>query len=592
MSIFDQVSRQWLAWMLSGSWQLALLVCIVAVVTHVAQAASARLRYGLWLLVLAKVFLPPGLETPLSVGRWAVAPLLATTGLSPTVTDASLPFGLLASETPADAPEQAGPPSVANRASTLPALLMGAWAAGGGLFWAMVGWRYARVTRVSRSARSIDEGPVRIALEQIAIDLKLRSVPDLLSTEAVTSPFLFGVIRPRIVLPEMLLGQLNDNELQAVLTHELVHWKRHDTWVGWLQVLAQSIFWFHPFLWWANRQLRHERECVCDATVLRLGRVTPQHYGESIFRVLAASRGRSFVAGSLVGVFERGAKLQNRLEDIMNYEPIQREATWARRFALAAFAILFLPMAPGLVRTQLAKAQQDNSTASATEAAEKPYPQIVKTIPQPGATKVDPALKEISVTFDRDMGQGMSWTGGPPLFPPIDESRQARWTDARTCVLPVKLQKGAYYRLGVNSTGYQNFRGSDGVPVPPSVIYFTTTDAVERRVRAPKIVAIHPENGAMDVDPENQALRVTFDMPMEGGMSWTGGGPHYPGSSPDGKKASWSKDAKTCTLPVVLESGHDYQLGLNSLSHINFQSKWGVPLAPVVYKFRTRAAKK
>jgi hypothetical protein len=95
----------------------------------------------------------------------------------------------------------------------------------------------------------------------------------------------------------------------------------------------------------------------------------------------------------------------------------------------------------------------------------------------------------------------------------------------------------------------------------------------------------------MDVDPETKALRVTFDMPMEGGMSWTGGGPHFP-SGPDGKKASWSKDAKTCTLPVVLESGHDYELGLNSLSHINFQSKWGVPLAPVVYRFGTRGAKK
>ena len=83
MNGFDHVSQKWLAWMLAGSWQLALFVCIVAAVAYIARGAGARMRYGLWLLVLAKAFLPPGLTTPVSVGRWAVGPLLATTGLAP-----------------------------------------------------------------------------------------------------------------------------------------------------------------------------------------------------------------------------------------------------------------------------------------------------------------------------------------------------------------------------------------------------------------------------------------------------------------------------------------------------------------------------
>lgn len=189
----------------------------------------------------------------------------------------------------------------------------------------------------------------------------------------------------------------------------------------------------------------------------------------------------------------------------------------------------------------------------------------------------------------------MSWTGGAPLFPPTDDSREARWKDARTCVLPVSLAKGAFYRLGINSTSHQNFRGTSGVPAPCSVIAFATagaSDAVVRRVRVPKIVTTSPDNGALDVDPETALLRVTFDMPMGDGMSWTGGGPGFPKDSPDGKKPSWSKDGRTCALPVLLEPGHEYELGINSLKHINFQSKWGIPLEPIVYKFRTRDAKK
>jgi Bacterial Ig-like domain len=224
-------------------------------------------------------------------------------------------------------------------------------------------------------------------------------------------------------------------------------------------------------------------------------------------------------------------------------------------------------------------------------AAEPPaYPQIIKTVPERGATDVDPKLAQISVTFDRDMRGGMSWTGGGESFPPTDEGRKARWIDKRTCMLPVTLAEGSYYRVGINSKSFNNFKSSDGVPAPPSAIYFATRgadEAIKARVRAPKIVRVEPADGATDVDPATSELRVTFDMRMQEGMSWTRRGGDYPPAVAH-KKPTWSEDGMTCTLPVELEAGHAYRLGLNSLSHNNFQSKWGVPLEPVEYSFRTK----
>jgi hypothetical protein len=280
----------------------------------------------------------------------------------------------------------------------------------------------------------------------------------------------------------------------------------------------------------------------------------------------------------------------------MNYEPIKREFTWISRLALAAFAILFLPMAPGAFDAPRLAADDSGtkSGSSEAEAARTPYPQIVKMVPERGATEVDPGLTEMSVTFDRDMQKGMSWTGGPPLFPETDESKPAHWTDARTCVLPVSLEKGACYQVGINSPSHQNFKDKAGAPALPTIIAFATagaSEAIKRRVRIPKIVSLSPENGATDVDPGTKALKVTFDIPMDGGMSWTGSGENFPKERPDGKKAGWSKDGKTCTLPVLLEPGHDYVLGLNSVSYANFQSKWGVPSDPIIYRFRTRDSK-
>jgi hypothetical protein len=283
----------------------------------------------------------------------------------------------------------------------------------------------------------------------------------------------------------------------------------------------------------------------------------------------------------------------------MNHQPNQRQfarGSLNSALPLAVIALSILALAPGAFHGRLAAADKDGAggPGAVAEPARKPFPQIVKTIPKQGAIDVEPSLTEISVTFDRDMDQGMSWTGGPPLFPPTDKSRPARWTDARTCVLPVTLKKGALYQVGINSASYQNFADTSGVPVPAAIIAFVTTGAttaLKNRVRVPKIVSLSPENGAMNVDPETKSLIATFDLPMGEGMSWTGSGPSFPSESPDGKKATWSKDRKQCTLPVTLEAGHEYELGLNSRKHINFQSKWGVALEPIVYKFRTQDAK-
>lgn len=227
------------------------------------------------------------------------------------------------------------------------------------------------------------------------------------------------------------------------------------------------------------------------------------------------------------------------------------------------------------------------------DARHAPAPRILKTIPEVGAKGVDAALAEVTVVFDRDMAKGMSWTGDPALFPSVDKSREARWADARTCVLPVKLEQGKFYRLGINSTSRQNFRSAGGAPVAASAIYFVTAGAtreIEERLTVPAVVSLDPQREAADVDPKTTSLKVTFNVPMAEGMSWVGGGALFP-KLPQDKKASWSEDRLTCTLPVALEPSHEYELGLNSASFNNFQSRWGVPLEPVIYKFHTGPAK-
>jgi len=105
----------------------------------------------------------------------------------------------------------------------------------------------------------------------------------------------------------------------------------------------------------------------------------------------------------------------------------------------------------------------------------KDAPVVVKMEPPNGAVDVDAAgVKELRVTFDIDMNTGgYSWCGGGETFP---KATQPKWIDKRTCVLPVELESGKSYVLGINAPRFQNFRSESGVPVVPLTYKFSTKE--------------------------------------------------------------------------------------------------------------------
>jgi pentatricopeptide repeat protein len=104
---------------------------------------------------------------------------------------------------------------------------------------------------------------------------------------------------------------------------------------------------------------------------------------------------------------------------------------------------------------------------------------VVKTVPENGASDVDPNLKQIRVTFDQNMttGRNYSWVGGGPTFPKT--RGEPKWVNKRTCVLPVELEPGHEYWLSINSQKFANFRSNDGTSAVPYPISFTTAGTEE-----------------------------------------------------------------------------------------------------------------
>ncbi len=238
--------------------------------------------------------------------------------------------------------------------------------------------------------------------------------------------------------------------------------------------------------------------------------------------------------------------------------------------------------------------------------AEDALPRVERFSPQPYDSAVDAGTPAITVRFDEPMNTGgNSFTGGGETFPTTTDP--VKWLDDRTAQLPVKLQPGRVYWVGVNSPSHKNFRSAAGQPAPWRVILFATADeagnptplpedllAEARRINdaatlpVPVVLRTSPEPLRANVLASTKEITVTFNQPMlDGSWSWTGGGETFPKIG----KPRYDPARTTCTLPVELQPGRVYWVGINSPSHRNFQTAARVPARRYVILFATADAR-
>ena len=105
--------------------------------------------------------------------------------------------------------------------------------------------------------------PLDAAARALAARFAARNVRFGASAHAA-SAYVFGWLRPVIVLPLAALGRLTEAEIEALLAHELAHVVRRDFLVNLLQTLAECVLFYHPAVWWVSARMREERELCCD----------------------------------------------------------------------------------------------------------------------------------------------------------------------------------------------------------------------------------------------------------------------------------------------------------------------------------------
>jgi beta-lactamase regulating signal transducer with metallopeptidase domain len=337
--------------LLVWSWQALALLALAWMALKICRMKSPALRHQVWLIGLLAVAALP--LSSLAIQRFPslrpASPALKYAAEAPQVVID------LASQPPAQTLPEIAPDQIATAhpvkapaktpvvtLSIFPALLaalFAAWMIGAMFTLTRLAQSHFSLRRAFRRAQSVQ--PADLDCGEFAF-LAPGRVGLRLSTE-IQSPILFGVFRPTILLHADIADWTARAERAAIIQHELAHVERWDPLVNLFQTALSVIFFFHPLVRYACRQLSLEREMACDDRVVASG-VAAEVYATGVIK--AAERS-VITAGAASGAHQLaifGARqiLERRLEMILNTD---RARTIAHQWRYLVLPIAIIAVA-------------------------------------------------------------------------------------------------------------------------------------------------------------------------------------------------------------------------------------------------------
>jgi TonB family protein len=339
MMAFHQTFAEWSRWiwplLANHLWQSTLFVLVAWGVVLLLGRVTARVRYFIWMIALVKFLLPSALlisvveRVGFDLSRAPATGVISKIAqpVPPIVIDQeAIPLA----ETVIVA-SRSGPPGHDEPYCALTLLwglgataLLGRWLV-----------RRRQFKRALRTGAEVREGREAEALKRAkSWLLPSREIKLILALE-LRELGVWGIWRPVVVLPDGLAERLSDQELEAVMMHELAHIMRYDNLRNIWQMLFCCLFWFHPLVWLIDRRLLAEGEVICDEAVIRYSG-DARAYAASLWKVAQFGFGWNFARVSRA----TGSNLLRRIKLILDTRRRTKHSLIGRIFAGLAICIL------------------------------------------------------------------------------------------------------------------------------------------------------------------------------------------------------------------------------------------------------------
>jgi uncharacterized protein (TIGR03435 family) len=331
-------NQGWLVLIFNHLWQSTLVVSLSWLATLALKRNAARTRYWVWMAASLKFLVPFSLF--ISIGellRPAATVQVQSPQFAAAIVNMTQPFSQNTGPAIADFSKSVVPGLTSHQVDLLPAIFLMLWLCGFLLL--LIRWarNWYAIHAMVRSA-----SPMPLSLDM-----------PVLSSPGLREPAVFGIFHPVLLLPDKIVNRLSAPQLDSILAHEMSHVRRRDNLTAAIHMAVETIFWFHPAVWWIESRLIEEREWACDEAVLQLGNEA-EVYAESILNICKFYTESPMACMS--GVI--GSDLKRRIVRIMTEQTL-RKLDLSRKLLLsvAAMMAVALPIAFGLVHATQARAQ-------------------------------------------------------------------------------------------------------------------------------------------------------------------------------------------------------------------------------------------
>lgn len=276
------------------------------------------------------------------------------------------------------------------------------------------------------------------------VDTAVRYEDNIFQSENVGSPFVLGIIKPKIYLP----FKMDEQDMEHVVAHEQAHIRRKDHWWKPLGFLLLTIHWFNPLMWLAYVLLCRDIELACDEKVIKeLGNEQRADYTQAL---VACSVNRRMIAACPLAFGEVGVK--ERVKSVMNYK---KPAFWIIILAVIACVVVVVCF--------LTNPKQDSYTLRI----------VVPAGSQEEFVYSDEEVSTIKNSIKIWSGDGLGDT--EVLLSPVNETTETGYTATYlTHGMPVEFdaEKDTWFKIGVNM---QNSTDED-------IIVYIEVENVEVRI--------------------------------------------------------------------------------------------------------------
>ena len=276
------------------------------------------------------------------------------------------------------------------------------------------------------------------------VDTAVHYKDNIFQSENVSSPFVLGIINPRIYLP----FSMNEQDMEHVVAHEQAHIRRKDHWWKPLGFLLLTIHWFNPLMWLAYVLLCRDIELACDEKVIKkLGNEQRADYTQAL---VACSVNRRMIAACPLAFGEVGVK--ERVKSVMNYK---KPAFWV--------IIIAVIVCVGVAVCFLTNPKQDRYTLRI----------VVPAGSQEEFVYADEEVSTVRNSIKIWSGDGLGDT--EVLLFPVNKTAETGYTATYlTHGMPVEFdaEKDTWFKIGVNM---QN-------PTNEDIVVYVEVENVEVRI--------------------------------------------------------------------------------------------------------------